>query len=143
MIPAFDTSVPGTDVSFAPVQNPLRLAYRPLQRPRLFQAHPRPHVERRLEARLHLASEALHVARVIREDLIGHLHPDFERVQLALPVNHHEVVRLYTLYLEQRPLDLRRIDVDAPDYQHVVSAPEPVSYTHLRAHETRHDLVCR
>src|SRR5450759_4599594 len=21
--------------------------------------------------------------------------------------------------------------------------PEPVSYTHLRAHETRHDLVCR
>src|SRR5450759_2395838 len=22
-------------------------------------------------------------------------------------------------------------------------APEPVSYTHLRAHETRHDLVCR
>src|SRR5665648_663542 len=23
------------------------------------------------------------------------------------------------------------------------SAPDPVSYTHLRAHETRHDLVCR
>src|SRR5450759_5768180 len=23
------------------------------------------------------------------------------------------------------------------------SAPSPVSYTHLRAHETRHDLVCR
>src|SRR5665648_1174324 len=22
-------------------------------------------------------------------------------------------------------------------------APNPVSYTHLRAHETRHDLVCR
>src|SRR5450759_2406794 len=22
-------------------------------------------------------------------------------------------------------------------------SPEPVSYTHLRAHETRHDLVCR
>src|SRR5450756_1609300 len=22
-------------------------------------------------------------------------------------------------------------------------APRPVSYTHLRAHETRHDLVCR
>src|SRR5450756_2188005 len=22
-------------------------------------------------------------------------------------------------------------------------APDPVSYTHLRAHETRHDLVCR
>src|SRR5450756_2595385 len=25
----------------------------------------------------------------------------------------------------------------------VDSAPGPVSYTHLRAHETRHDLVCR
>src|SRR5450759_4861381 len=25
---------------------------------------------------------------------------------------------------------------------HVI-APDPVSYTHLRAHETRHDLVCR
>src|SRR5450756_2741941 len=24
-----------------------------------------------------------------------------------------------------------------------VPAPGPVSYTHLRAHETRHDLVCR
>ena len=24
-----------------------------------------------------------------------------------------------------------------------VEAPQPVSYTHLRAHETRHDLVCR
>ena len=23
------------------------------------------------------------------------------------------------------------------------TVPEPVSYTHLRAHETRHDLVCR
>src|SRR5428012_18579 len=23
------------------------------------------------------------------------------------------------------------------------TAPRPVSYTHLRAHETRHDLVCR
>src|SRR5665648_196388 len=25
----------------------------------------------------------------------------------------------------------------------VAGAPAPVSYTHLRAHETRHDLVCR
>src|SRR5450759_433032 len=25
---------------------------------------------------------------------------------------------------------------------HVFIIPEPVSYTHLRAHETRHDLVC-
>src|SRR5659263_579015 len=26
---------------------------------------------------------------------------------------------------------------------HFVASPRPVSYTHLRAHETRHDLVCR
>ena len=25
----------------------------------------------------------------------------------------------------------------------LLSNPNPVSYTHLRAHETRHDLVCR
>ena len=24
-----------------------------------------------------------------------------------------------------------------------LASPSPVSYTHLRAHETRHDLVCR
>src|SRR5450756_1043663 len=27
--------------------------------------------------------------------------------------------------------------------QHIVIDPVTVSYTHLRAHETRHDLVCR
>src|SRR5450756_956795 len=26
---------------------------------------------------------------------------------------------------------------------HTIEGPIPVSYTHLRAHETRHDLVCR
>src|SRR5450756_3199625 len=31
-----------------------------------------------------------------------------------------------------------------PDLAHRLGLkPEPVSYTHLRAHETRHDLVCR
>src|SRR5450759_1544982 len=25
----------------------------------------------------------------------------------------------------------------------MLHSPQPVSYTHLRAHETRHDLVCR
>src|SRR5450756_607391 len=28
------------------------------------------------------------------------------------------------------------------DFPHGGPAPHPVSYTHLRAHETRHDLVC-
>src|SRR5450756_2896884 len=30
-----------------------------------------------------------------------------------------------------------------PDYFVVCTPNDPVSYTHLRAHETRHDLVCR
>src|SRR5665648_1226557 len=29
------------------------------------------------------------------------------------------------------------------DNEYFFKRPEPVSYTHLRAHETRHDLVCR
>src|SRR5450756_2428041 len=33
--------------------------------------------------------------------------------------------------------------VDKKDYWKVVDQCYPVSYTHLRAHETRHDLVCR
>src|SRR5450759_3148361 len=33
------------------------------------------------------------------------------------------------------PQDVVRVELRAPR--------EPVSYTHLRAHETRHDLVCR
>src|SRR5450756_2110097 len=31
----------------------------------------------------------------------------------------------------------------ATDIDNVGRTPRPVSYTHLRAHETRHDLVCR
>ena len=36
-------------------------------------------------------------------------------------------------------------DVDANYFQHVnyLNSYNAVSYTHLRAHETRHDLVCR
>src|SRR5450756_940985 len=30
-----------------------------------------------------------------------------------------------------------------PTFGNSTSATKPVSYTHLRAHETRHDLVCR
>src|SRR5450756_3226554 len=38
-----------------------------------------------------------------------------------------------------RVICLRRRCSTAPH----LSSPAPVSYTHLRAHETRHDLVCR
>src|SRR5450759_5636483 len=36
-----------------------------------------------------------------------------------------------------RPIKLSKVDLPEPD------GPMTVSYTHLRAHETRHDLVCR
>src|SRR5665648_1222764 len=36
-----------------------------------------------------------------------------------------------------------RITVGEVTDRGVFINPEPVSYTHLRAHETRHDLVCR
>src|SRR5665648_1020498 len=29
------------------------------------------------------------------------------------------------------------------DFEKILEGAKPVSYTHLRAHETRHDLVCR
>src|SRR5450756_3088684 len=42
----------------------------------------------------------------------------------------------------ERPL-LPVSEVDEVIEHHAVICPESVSYTHLRAHETRHDLVCR
>src|SRR5450756_134156 len=33
--------------------------------------------------------------------------------------------------------------VSWPPTRHLLPTSMPVSYTHLRAHETRHDLVCR
>ena len=38
--------------------------------------------------------------------------------------------------------DLTRLDVEIKERTFFAN-PVPVSYTHLRAHETRHDLVCR
>src|SRR5450756_2357917 len=57
---------------------------------------------------------------------------------------------------ERRPSDIRFREavVESPEYSRLSSESRmlesrleklafPVSYTHLRAHETRHDLVCR
>ena len=41
--------------------------------------------------------------------------------------------------VKERLLDFKEIYTDHDDEKLSV----PVSYTHLRAHETRHDLVCR
>src|SRR5450759_1267755 len=35
------------------------------------------------------------------------------------------------------------VDTKTGEVVAVLTGPQPVSYTHLRAHETRHDLVCR
>src|SRR5450759_555305 len=53
------------------------------------------------------------------------------------------------LYVDQRPFVIHHIaplfphaaDNGFPS-DHMVASMFPVSYTHLRAHETRHDLVC-
>src|SRR5450756_2094786 len=41
-------------------------------------------------------------------------------------------------------INTAHVEYETPNrhYAHV-DCPGPVSYTHLRAHETRHDLVCR
>src|SRR5450759_4649855 len=47
------------------------------------------------------------------------------------------------LYLRHRLDDHMRMGVRGIHHQHIDPFFNPVSYTHLRAHETRHDLVCR
>src|SRR5659263_563485 len=42
-----------------------------------------------------------------------------------------------------RPIDYRGTVMEEMDLDGVLARHPPVSYTHLRAHETRHDLVCR
>src|SRR5450759_5878749 len=48
------------------------------------------------------------------------------------------VYRAHVLAALTRPLARRLCRLRPPP-----PSPAPVSYTHLRAHETRHDLVCR
>src|SRR5450756_553620 len=55
-------------------------------------------------------------------------------VGLALAERHYPVEAGDEVADDRRPIGL---EADAEP------ALEPVSYTHLRAHETRHDLVCR
>src|SRR5450756_2885265 len=42
-----------------------------------------------------------------------------------------------------RPLDHRDLPIRTCSCVRAIRRTPPVSYTHLRAHETRHDLVCR
>ena len=46
----------------------------------------------------------------------------------------------WDLGIDEETLEIRAVEVTSSD---VGDAPMPVSYTHLRAHETVLDLVCR
>src|SRR5450756_859490 len=51
------------------------------------------------------------------------------------------VERRAEVLMSEHPLDLGRIGLRLPGESR--SRLATVSYTHLRAHETRHDIVCR
>src|SRR5665648_1182899 len=58
-----------------------------------------------------------------------------------LDINPEIKLHVFNHYLENKEITEL---LDASKYDYVVDAIDtPVSYTHLRAHETRHDLVCR
>src|SRR5450759_1838729 len=68
------------------------------------------------------------------------------RDQMPLDLNEQLVVEYYSRYRTQM------IELESPQiapveelgsYAKYEASPLPVCYTHLRAHETRHDLVCR
>src|SRR5450759_3893428 len=63
---------------------------------------------------------------------------------LRCPHAHATVKRVDTAKAREMP-GVRAVLTDADPETQIgwFSAPGPVSYTHLRAHETRHDLVCR
>src|SRR5450756_2703587 len=66
-----------------------------------------------------------HVLCVVKDDAYGHGAVDVARVL------QEEGAHWFALATLEEALELRRAGIKA------------VSYTHLRAHETRHDLVCR
>src|SRR5450756_1658751 len=69
---------------------------------------------------------------ILVPDFRGRLEEALDALSASLPdVLNHNLETVPRLYKLARP---------GADYAHSL---KPVSYTHLRAHETRHDLVCR
>ena len=64
---------------------------------------------------------------------VCYFQPDVLKQEFNLPANLEPVNILVVGYSDEEDADTNRFD----------SQRIPVSYTHLRAHETRHDLVCR
>src|SRR5450756_426208 len=56
------------------------------------------------------------------------------------PAQRHGPYFEWTYKVKGKTVNVKLSPQAAPLYQ---AATKPVSYTHLRAHETRHDLVCR
>src|SRR5665648_270109 len=77
----------------------------------------------------------------------GHFTRFHSRTRAKRPNWMYEAVRLVLtpyllLFFRTRAIDSDKVPADGP----AIVAPNhfsSVSYTHLRAHETRHDLVCR
>ena len=67
--------------------------------------------------------------RIVSDDIEPKVYPIFQALKMA----------------EEKELDLVEISPNAqPPVCRIIDYSKfPVSYTHLRAHETRHDLVCR
>src|SRR5665648_1177493 len=67
--------------------------------------------------------------------LIGSMTGEREKMRLKLGFNDGDFVigMITRLAVDKNILDAVKI----------ITSLQPVSYTHLRAHETRHDLVCR
>ena len=72
---------------------------------------------------------------IARKGLRGYIEKvDF----LTLTGECEDAVQLNTI-LKTQEIDLLFLDIEMPE----MTGIEPVSYTHLRAHETRSNLVCR
>src|SRR5659263_727077 len=89
----------------------------------------------------------MHFDRAVREI---HSHEETTRVELRridrLPPYVFSIVNEMKAEARRRGediIDLGMGNPDLPTPQPIVDKLTPVSYTHLRAHETRHDLVCR
>src|SRR5665647_3808577 len=72
-------------------------------------------VEHVVDLRLHRALEALEVAHRLGEEVLAHLDPDLDDVEVALAVDEDLVVRLDRGDAHQHLLDLAGEHVDAPD----------------------------
>src|SRR5450756_1427320 len=87
------------------------------------------------------------IVRTAPERVQGCLHQSRVRVQAQVVVG-GERDRLAAVHRDPRPVRAAHhvewpVQALGPHLRQVVGEMPPVSYTHLRAHETRHDLVCR